>query len=124
MYTANGGAQGVSNMLLSTTATGVFSSSDPSVLDFSPYVALSSPTGTTDYGTGGAMTNLVNSPIAAACFACHDSAADKSHMEANGGSIYATRSAALQNAESCLICHGPGRTAPIADVHAAGVPGQ
>jgi OmcA/MtrC family decaheme c-type cytochrome len=119
MYTANSGAQGVSNQLLSTTATGTYDSTSATAFDFSPYVQLDF-----NYGSGGASTNLVNSPISAACFACHDSSADRSHMESNGGSIYETRSTALTNTESCLICHGAGRAAPIADVHAAGVPGK
>lgn len=62
-------------------------------------------------GEGGLLdtnkTNLVHSPISAACFSCHDTAAAKSHMEDNGGSIYAVRATALNKSESCLVCHGP-----------------
>ena len=61
-------------------------------------------------------STLVNSPIAAACFACHDSTVDVAHMRANGGSIYATRATALATTEQCLICH---RSGAIADIKAA-----
>ena len=33
-------------------------------------------------------TNLVNSPIAGVCFACHDTPAAMAHFDLNGGSIY------------------------------------
>ena len=71
-------------------------------------------------GTAAAATTLVISPIATACFACHDSNLAKAHMETNGGSIYALRgaSASLPKSEQCLICHGPGKIAAIAAVHA------
>jgi hypothetical protein len=39
-------------------------------------------------------------------------------MESNGGSIYQPRSTALLKTETCLTCHGPGRVAAIADMHA------
>jgi hypothetical protein len=38
-------------------------------------------------------------------------------MQSNGGRFYETRSASLPAAEQCLICHGPGKVAAIADVH-------
>ena len=67
--------------------------------------------------------NLVNSPVAGVCFACHDSNADLAHFELNGGSIYKTRGTtntsgtALSTVETCIICHGEGRIADIAEVH-------
>jgi mono/diheme cytochrome c family protein len=59
----------------------------------------------------------VNSPVAGVCFACHDSAADMAHFDLNGGSIYKARTAALNQPETCLICHGPGKIADIQEVH-------
>ncbi len=67
--------------------------------------------------------NLVNSPVAGVCFACHDSAADLAHFELNGGSIYKPRGTtntpdtALSTVETCIICHGSGKIADIAEVH-------
>ena len=62
-------------------------------------------------------TTLVHSPIAGACFACHDSSTAISHMKGNGGSIYTPRSTALATVEQCLVCHGSGKVADIAVVH-------
>ncbi|HEX8111095.1 MAG TPA: OmcA/MtrC family decaheme c-type cytochrome [Kofleriaceae bacterium] len=64
-------------------------------------------------------TTLVNSPIAAACVACHDSPSAVDHMQTNGASIWEPRSIALNKPqkEECLICHGPNRIAGIALVH-------
>lgn len=64
-------------------------------------------------------TTLVNSPIAAACVACHDTPPAIDHMQTNGASIWEPRSTALTRPqkESCLICHGPNRLASIALVH-------
>ncbi len=61
--------------------------------------------------------NLVNSPVAGMCFACHDTSAAMAHFELNGGSLYTARSTALNTTETCLICHGSGRIADIAEVH-------
>jgi len=65
-------------------------------------------------------TTLVNSPIVAACSACHDSAIAIDHMQTNGGSFYEPRSTAFTKPqkEECLLCHGPGRIASIAERHA------
>lgn len=73
-------------------------------------------------GAGGVTiaaegTTLVTSPMSAACFACHDTALAKSHMTANGGSIYEARSTALLKAETCVVCHGKGRVADTAVIH-------
>ncbi len=75
-------------------------------------------------GTASMAQNLVNSPVAGVCFACHDSSADMAHFDLNGGSIYKKRGTAdgavpgaLTQAETCLICHGPGKIADIAEVH-------
>jgi OmcA/MtrC family decaheme c-type cytochrome len=67
-------------------------------------------------------TTLVNSPLSAACFACHDTASDKNHMQTNGGSIYQPRSnTALASpsiaGEACLVCHGQGQIEDVAAVH-------
>jgi len=61
--------------------------------------------------------SLVNSPIAGVCFACHDDPAAQAHFDLNGGSIYMPRSQALNQTETCLICHGTDRIADIAVVH-------
>ncbi|MCX7140849.1 MAG: OmcA/MtrC family decaheme c-type cytochrome [Proteobacteria bacterium] len=74
-------------------------------------------------------STLVISPIATACFSCHDSATAKSHMEGLGGAtIYGARgtaatstaaaTGALAKAESCLLCHGTGKAQDIKTVHA------
>jgi len=69
------------------------------------------------------VTNLVNSPVAGVCFACHDSNADLAHFTLNGGSIYKprgttdTQNTALSTVETCIICHGDGKIADIAAVH-------
>jgi len=60
---------------------------------------------------------LVKSPITAACSACHDSPTDLTHMQQMGGSFYQKRSLAMVQTEQCMLCHGPGRVAAIADVH-------
>src|SRR6266478_5159111 len=63
---------------------------------------------------------LVVSPIVAACSSCHDSAIAVDHMQTNGGSFYEPRATAFskQQQEECLLCHGPGKLASIADRHA------
>ena len=67
--------------------------------------------------TPAAPTTLVNSPIAAACFGCHDSKVAMAHMQGNGGAIYEPRSTALAKVEQCMICHGTGKTADIKAMH-------
>jgi OmcA/MtrC family decaheme c-type cytochrome len=78
-------------------------------------VAVSNPAG----GTLEADSrSLVNSPIATACFSCHDTDLARTHMEINGGSIYSPRGTALATKETCLICHDTGRIADVKVVHA------
>ena len=75
-------------------------------------------------GSGGVIipadtATLVESPVTAACFACHDSSTAKSHFTTYGGVFYSPRgSATLVNNETCLICHGYGRDQDAAVVHA------
>jgi hypothetical protein len=38
-------------------------------------------------------------------------------MQDMGGTFYGTRLAAKANSEMCMMCHGPGAVAAIADVH-------
>jgi hypothetical protein len=81
----------VPNFLFATDMSGILSSSDADVFQFSPYVTLDQ-----DYGAAGSGDNLVSSPIAAACFACHDSSTARQHMTTNGAAIYKKRSDAIQ----------------------------
>lgn len=136
-FSSSTAANALSNRLYRTVATGCFDTTVGSVtctttaqttvgaFSISPYV---DRTGVTNYGSGvsvnssgvltaAAGTTLVNSPIAAACFACHDTSLARLHMESNGGSIYAARTAALAKPEQCMICHGTGRVADIKTMH-------
>ena len=73
-------------------------------------------------------STLVNSPIAGACAACHDTGAARDHMRANGGALNDLRGKfvnnvagvnvqPLNNTESCLTCHGSGKEQDINTVH-------
>ena len=62
-------------------------------------------------------TTLVNSAIASACFACHDTSTAKGHMTTNGGAIYEARATALLKSEACLACHGQGGIVDAEVVH-------
>jgi OmcA/MtrC family decaheme c-type cytochrome len=111
------------NMLFSTVGQGTYAAG--SVV--SPYVTTGQ-----SYGAGFSYnalnaavinadpTTLVVSPIVAACSACHDKSVDIDHMQTNGGSFYEPRSTALTKPqqEECVLCHGPGALASIADRHA------
>ena len=104
-----------------TVASGTLAAS----ISNSPYITVGTNYGSgfsfnagTGVTTAAAGTTLVTSPVATACFACHDSKDAESHYAINGGSIYAPRATALATNETCLVCHGPGRIAAIADSHA------
>jgi len=108
-----------------------------SVFSLSPYVAKDNTTlyglgfsvaGSTGLPTNAVATTLVNSPVATACFSCHDSPLARAHMEVNQGSIYAARgtpatptaaaTGALGVVETCMVCHASGRIADIKVMHA------
>lgn len=131
-FTSAANLAAVAGMELTTVATGTYNA-DPMVnstyYTVSPYVVAD---GITSYGTGfsfnagtavtteAAGTTLVISPITAACVSCHDSTIAIDHMRSSGGRFYATRSGVLApgaSQEQCLLCHGPGRTAAIGEVH-------
>ncbi|HEY0885656.1 MAG TPA: OmcA/MtrC family decaheme c-type cytochrome [Ramlibacter sp.] len=55
-------------------------------------------------------TDRVTSPFAGACVSCHDSAAAKSHIQLQGGKLQVNRNSGVAGSESCVTCHGPGRS--------------
>ena len=63
----------------------------------------------------------VISPNASVCSSCHVSELAKLHMEQNGGNFGATKfpDGTLNPAdmESCALCHGPGRSVDVKEVH-------
>lgn len=61
-------------------------------------------------------TDLVNTPIASACYYCHDTTLAVAHMEQNGGRIKKARSS-VDSTEACAICHAPGKSADVKVVH-------
>ncbi len=116
----------VGDLLWTTVASGAMAASTgPSQ---SPYVEPGK-----DYGVkwsatlaaGGAAptivpaagTTLVSSPVAAACFSCHDDSAD--HIRAMGGSLYRVRSTVdtARDVETCLDCHGAGKIFDVVRAH-------
>lgn len=76
----------------------------------------------TSLGTASATDN-VTTPWAGACVSCHDGSAAKAHIAINGGAINVARSVAqpasraLEDVESCAVCHGPGKTYDAKAVH-------
>ena len=111
------------NMLYSTTAAGTLSSALPTVL--SPYVtagvAYDDKAPAFDAASGKMTSkpaNLVSSPIAAACFSCHDTVKAQTHIvDIGNGSLYQPRATAILRKETCLSCHGAGKVADAQVVH-------
>jgi len=144
-FSASASATAVPNRLFSTVTPSPSSHNITGAtavagdVTLSPYVSANTPYGAgfsynaaTDTATPAAAGTLVISPIMTACVACHDGVDPangvdaKLHMEQNGGVFYQARSTiyqtgsttALQNSETCLLCHGKGQIADIAVVHA------
>jgi OmcA/MtrC family decaheme c-type cytochrome len=110
------------NMLPSTVGQGTYTSSpanSPNITVGNPYGVGFSFDAATGVSTQPASSTLINSPIVAACSACHDSPAAIDHMQTNGGSFWESRTDAAnkKQGEQCLICHGPNRVASISLVH-------
>lgn len=65
--------------------------------------------------------DIVISPNASVCSSCHVSDLAKTHMEQNGSDFAATKAAdstlISSGVESCALCHGPGRSADVSEVH-------
>lgn len=63
----------------------------------------------------------VISPNTSVCSACHVSDLAAQHMQQNGGDFNATRAAdgtmISSGVETCVVCHGSGRTADVKVVH-------
>ncbi|HTT09999.1 MAG TPA: OmcA/MtrC family decaheme c-type cytochrome [Burkholderiaceae bacterium] len=124
-FSASASAAAIFNRQYRTVATGgPFLSTDASAFTYSPYIQLGVTYGAgfsfnaaTGVTTAAAPTTLVNSPLATQCFACHDSTQAMAHIQINGGSLYAPRSAALGTIETCMVCHDVGRIADIKVVH-------
>jgi OmcA/MtrC family decaheme c-type cytochrome len=120
-FSATASSSAFGTRLLRTVGTGTYSAS----FSTSPYVVPG-----TDYGGGfsfsatsgvtteAAPTTLVLSPTVAACSACHDSSTATTHMKSNTGFFYQARSATVGGTETCLFCHGSGKSVDIAVVHA------
>jgi len=116
-FSAPASASAVLNRLYRTVGTGTYPVPDTTTAagySQSPYVAPGTYGSGFSYnaGTGvttpAATTTLVISPIATACFSCHDSDIARQHMETSGNaSIYSPRSTALLKTELCLFCHDP-----------------
>jgi OmcA/MtrC family decaheme c-type cytochrome len=118
---AAGQVDGIDKRLFRTVGQGTYTAA----ITNSPYVQLGVSYGSgfalnaaTAVTTPAAASTLVMSPTVAACSACHDTADAVSHMKNNGGAFYQPRGTAITGAnETCLVCHGAGRTADIAVMH-------
>ena len=126
--TANNAA--LPNLLWNTEAkTDMSNPTNAPSIGLSPWVTILGK-GQIDY----TADNLVTSPIASACFGCHDSSLAASHMQSNGGSLLALFSTVSSTAtrpavgtastmtftktEQCTLCHLAGKVADIKTMHA------
>ena len=108
-----------------TVATGTPIATGSAAYRNSPYITVGSVYGSgfsfapaTGVTVEAAATTKVNSPIAAACFSCHDTATAQTHMANDGGgAIYEARATALAKSERCLDCHAAGKASPIKTKH-------
>ena len=125
------------NLFSYTPAGSVVASYKPAVI-VAPATTPTAGTATTAViaPSGGTIVpadkeTLVESPITAACVACHDTSTAKLHFGQYGGVFYGKRkdndisypstgtyTGTLVNKETCLICHGMGRDQDVAAVHA------
>ncbi|MDY0300219.1 MAG: OmcA/MtrC family decaheme c-type cytochrome [Trichlorobacter sp.] len=62
---------------------------------------------------GGTSTTAITH----ACAGCHDNGPAIAHMVQNGGVFKGAAADAYASYESCMLCHGPGKTAAIKAVH-------
>ncbi|HWP12742.1 MAG TPA: OmcA/MtrC family decaheme c-type cytochrome [Ramlibacter sp.] len=63
-------------------------------------------------------TDRVTTPFAGACVSCHDSTASKAHIRQQGGQLQVNRNTpGLVGGESCVTCHGAGRSEDPAIAH-------
>jgi OmcA/MtrC family decaheme c-type cytochrome len=66
------------------------------------------------------LDDTADSATAGTCVSCHTTSTAVAHMRQNGGVFAAAKLASGQvanQAETCALCHGPGRTADIREVH-------
>ncbi|MDH5473359.1 MAG: hypothetical protein OEY61_10930, partial [Gammaproteobacteria bacterium] len=62
--------------------------------------------------------DLMTTPTAAVCTACHDSDLSRAHMTTLGGAVFEGNLTAIGNSyETCSVCHGPGAIADVKVVH-------
>ena len=70
------------------------------------------------------VDDTVVSPNTAVCSACHVSSLAAEHMQQNGGDFNAMKAAdstlISSGVETCELCHGPGRSVDVAEVHGVG----
>ncbi len=112
-----------------TPAAIVAPATTPTAAAAVPMAAAPAPVGGTTIAAD--KETFVESPITSACFACHDASVAKLHMAQYGGVIYGPRknsdstfpttgvfTGTLINKETCLTCHGMGKVADAAAVHA------
>lgn len=68
--------------------------------------------------------DVVISPNTAVCSACHTGALAVQHMQQNGGDFNARKAADSSlisaSTETCIVCHGEGRTADVKEMHEVG----
>jgi len=81
------------------------------------YVATPSPAGAGASLATANAKDVVQTPFAGACAACHDNGPAKSHMTLNGAKLNVNREDVGTIGESCQVCHGPGADFDAAKVH-------